>query len=46
MTSDRIYRQALSKKFTLTYISEMSGIAFDPDIVIAFLEMMSEVQNA
>jgi len=40
LTSDRPYRKALSKKFSLTYISENSGKLYDPKVVKAFLEMM------
>jgi len=41
LTSDRPYRKAWSKKKTLEYIREQSGIHFDPAVVAAFLEAMS-----
>jgi HD-GYP domain-containing protein (c-di-GMP phosphodiesterase class II) len=42
MTSDRPYRGALSKKFTLTYIESQAGKVFDPDLTAKFLKMMGE----
>ncbi|RJP53999.1 MAG: PAS domain S-box protein [Anaerolineaceae bacterium] len=38
LTSDRPYRKAWSKKKTLEYIKEQSGIHFDPAVVDAFLK--------
>jgi uncharacterized domain HDIG len=40
MTSDRPYRIALSKKFTLDYIRAKSGELYDPKVVDVFLKMM------
>lgn len=40
MTSERSYREALSKEFVLKYIDSQSGTLFDPDVVKKFLEMM------
>ncbi len=40
LTSDRPYRQAWSKEKALDYIREQSGKHFDPQVVIAFMELM------
>lgn len=40
MTSERSYRNALSKKEALTEIQNNSGIQFDPEIVSIFVEMV------
>lgn len=40
MTSDRVYRKALSKEVALDYINKNRGTHFDPQIVDAFLSMM------
>jgi putative nucleotidyltransferase with HDIG domain len=40
MTSDRPYRKALSRKFTLEYIEVKSGILYDPDVVNIFLKLI------
>jgi len=40
LTSERPYRKAWTKKKTLQYIQEQSGLHFDPQIVKAFLKMM------
>jgi HD-GYP domain-containing protein (c-di-GMP phosphodiesterase class II) len=40
MTTERAYRRAFSDSFVLTFITSMSGILFDPDVVIAFVNMM------
>jgi len=42
LTSDRPYRKAWKKKEALGYISDQSGIHFDPQAVKAFLEMVGE----
>jgi putative nucleotidyltransferase with HDIG domain len=42
LTSDRPYRKAWQKKEALGYISDQSGIHFDPQAVKAFLEMVGE----
>jgi len=41
MTSNRPYRIALSKKFTLDYIQAKSGELYDPNVVDAFMKMMA-----
>ncbi len=41
LTSDRPYRQAWSKARALEYIRDLSGKQFDPDVVQAFLRMVS-----
>jgi response regulator RpfG family c-di-GMP phosphodiesterase len=40
MTSDRPYREALSREFVLKYIEQQSGKLFDPRVVEAFLPML------
>jgi HD-GYP domain-containing protein (c-di-GMP phosphodiesterase class II) len=42
LTSNRPYRTAWPKDKTLQYIQELSGSHFDPQVVDAFLKMMSE----
>jgi PAS domain S-box-containing protein len=42
LTSDRPYRKAWSKEQTIEYIKEHSGSHFDPQIVDAFLKMISD----
>jgi len=42
LTSNRPYRGAWSKDKTLTYIQELSGVEFDPEVVRIFLGMMGE----
>ncbi len=39
LTTRRPYREAMSKEFTLTYISEQSGKLFDPQVVEMFLKL-------
>jgi len=41
LLSDRPYRKAWSKKKVLTYIQMQSGKHFDPQVVAAFLELVS-----
>jgi len=41
MTSDRSYRKALSIEEALNEIKKNSGIQFDPEIVDAFLDVLS-----
>jgi putative nucleotidyltransferase with HDIG domain len=41
LTSDRPYRKAWSREKTENYIAENSGIMFDPNIAMRFLEMIS-----
>jgi HAMP domain-containing protein len=43
MTSDRIYRDALSEEATFKYICEARGTHFDPRVVDAFLAMMGKL---
>ena len=42
MISDRVYRKALSKDFTLKYIQAQSGKIFDPNIAPKFIEFMEK----
>ena len=42
MTSDRVYRKALSEEETLKYIIENRGTHFDPQVVDVFLNMMGK----
>ncbi len=42
MTSDRPYRQALSKEVAIKEIKRSSGSQFDPNLVEVFLELMKE----
>ncbi|MGZ9233965.1 MAG: HD domain-containing phosphohydrolase [Anaerolineales bacterium] len=42
LTSDRPYRASWSKEKTLQHIRQLSGSHFDPRVVEAFLEMISE----
>jgi len=41
LTSDRPYRAAWSRERTLAYIAEQAGSHFDPDLVVAFLELVA-----
>jgi HD-GYP domain-containing protein (c-di-GMP phosphodiesterase class II) len=41
LTSDRPYRNAWSKADAINYIRDQSGTHFDPQVVPAFVEMMS-----
>jgi putative nucleotidyltransferase with HDIG domain len=43
MTSDRPYRQALSKHLAREELIANSGLQFDPDVVRAFLSVIDEV---
>jgi HD-GYP domain-containing protein (c-di-GMP phosphodiesterase class II) len=45
LTSDRPFRKAWPKKKALDYIREQSGKHFDPPVVEAFLEMLSEEEH-
>jgi len=40
LRSDRPYRKAWSKEKTLDFISEQSGVHFDPRVVDAFLRLL------
>ena len=40
MTSDRSYREAMSKEQALSIIKEESGIKWDPRVVDALIEIM------
>ncbi len=40
MTSDRSYRDAMSKEKALSIIKEESGIKWDPRVVDALIEIM------
>ena len=42
LTSDRVYRSAMSREYAITYIQEQSGKHFDPMIVDLFLQMILE----
>jgi len=42
LTSDRPYRPAWSEEKALTYVTERSGIDFDPDVVEAFIKLARE----
>jgi HD-GYP domain-containing protein (c-di-GMP phosphodiesterase class II) len=42
MTSDRVYRKALSEEDVVKYIIESRGTHFDPQVVDAFLAMMGK----
>ncbi len=42
LTHDRPYRPAWEKQRTLAYIQERSGSQFDPNIVTAFVELMTK----
>jgi PAS domain S-box-containing protein len=42
LLSDRPYRKAWSRKKTIQYLKDQSGIHFDPKVVEAFLEMLKE----
>jgi response regulator RpfG family c-di-GMP phosphodiesterase len=41
MTSDRIYRKALGLEYTMNELRRCSGTQFDPDVVEAFLKVLS-----
>ncbi|MBC7320079.1 GAF domain-containing protein [bacterium] len=41
LTSDRPYRKAWTKEEAINYIKEQSGKQFDPEVVEAFLEVIS-----
>jgi HD-GYP domain-containing protein (c-di-GMP phosphodiesterase class II) len=43
MTSDRVYRKALSEEEVVKYIIENRGTHFDPQVVDAFLAMMGKI---
>ncbi|MCR4443449.1 MAG: diguanylate cyclase [Peptococcaceae bacterium] len=45
MTSDRIYRKALSREKAITEIKRNAGTQFDPDIVTAFIESCCSEKN-
>jgi len=45
LTSDRPYRKAWEHQKTIEYITSQSGSHFDPQIVEAFLKMLSEDQH-
>jgi HD-GYP domain-containing protein (c-di-GMP phosphodiesterase class II) len=42
MTSDRVYRKALSEEEVVKYIIENRGIHFDPQVVDAFMAIMGK----
>jgi putative nucleotidyltransferase with HDIG domain len=42
LTSNRPYRQALSRAYAIEMIKQWCGSQYDPDIVRAFLEVMAE----
>lgn len=41
LTSDRPYRKALSQKKAIQFIHRQAGIEFDPEVVKAFLEVVT-----
>jgi HD-GYP domain-containing protein (c-di-GMP phosphodiesterase class II) len=41
MTSDRPYRKALSQKKAIQFIQGQAGTEFDPEVVKAFLEVVT-----
>lgn len=43
MTSDRVYRKALTKDDAVKYIIENRGTHFDPQVVDVFLSMINEI---
>ncbi|HRX21272.1 MAG TPA: HD-GYP domain-containing protein, partial [Syntrophomonadaceae bacterium] len=45
MTSNRPYRQALSKEEAVAELKRCSGIQFDPFVLEQFIEMLEESQN-
>ena len=45
MTSDRPYRKALSRKFTLKYMDDNAGKLYDPIVVEVFLRTMQDDCN-
>ena len=46
MTSNRPYREAITRERALTLISERAGTQFDADVVNVFVEVMSESESA
>ncbi len=42
MTSERPYRKAYSKEYTISKLKETSGTQFDPQVVKAFLEVLKK----
>ena len=42
MTSDRSYRSAMTKEQALAILKEESGVKWDPDVINALIEVMSE----
>jgi len=45
MTSERPYRRAYGIKFVLTFIDNMAGVLFDPNVAKAFIGMMNYADN-
>ena len=43
LVSDRTYHEAITRQGALAYIKEQSGIAFDPAVVQAFLDMIGDL---
>jgi len=43
MTTDRVYRKAMSEEEVVNYILENRGTHFDPHVVDAFLSMMKKI---
>ena len=41
LTSDRPYRPAWTREDAMTHIGEQAGKHFDPDVVAAFMKLMS-----
>jgi HD-GYP domain-containing protein (c-di-GMP phosphodiesterase class II) len=42
MTSDRPYRAGLNPLFALGVIKDAAGTQFDPELALAFVEMMNK----
>jgi len=45
LLSDRPYRPAWKKREVISYLREQAGKHFDPKIVEAFLELISEMEG-
>ncbi|MHC1781402.1 MAG: HD domain-containing phosphohydrolase [Anaerolineaceae bacterium] len=42
LRSDRPYRKAMSEEYTLNYIREQAGLAFEPALVAKFFDLLAE----
>jgi len=45
MTSNRVYRKAMSQEYAISELIRCSGSQFDPQIVDVFLEILSNIKN-